>query len=134
MMYALDSNTISFILRNNEAVTQRWKQEESAGNRAIIPPITFYEVKRGLLAVNATAKLAAFEQLCDVFGVGTLDMETLDSAAEIYARLKNSGKLIDDADLLIGAYCLTHGYTLVTDNTRHFERIKGLQYENWLSA
>jgi len=24
-------------------------------------------------------------------------------------------------------------YTLVTNNVRHFERVKGLQLENWLS-
>jgi hypothetical protein len=29
-------------------------------------------------------------------------------------------------DILIAAYCKTHGYTLATNNTRHFENIPGL--------
>jgi len=36
-----------------------------------------------------------------------------------------------DADLLIAASCLVHGYILVTNNKRDFENIEGLQLEDW---
>ena len=35
-------------------------------------------------------------------------------------------------DLLIAATALTMNYRLVTNNTKHFSRIKGLEMENWL--
>ena len=60
-----------------------------------------------------------------------MDAETLDRAAGIYAKLKKAGCLIEDSDILIAASCLAHDYTLITDNTRHFERVDGLQLVNW---
>jgi predicted nucleic acid-binding protein len=36
-----------------------------------------------------------------------------------------------DGDYLIAAFCIVKDYTLVTGNTRHFERIDGLKYVNW---
>ena len=53
-------------------------------------------------------------------------------AACLYGDTRKAGTTIDDADLIIAAYCLIRGYTLVTDNTRHFEQIRGLQIVNWI--
>ena len=77
-------------------------------------------------------KLMAFEQLCNMLGVGEMNVETLNKAAGIYAALKKVGQLIEDSDILIAATCLVNDYTLITDNTRHFERIDGLQIVNWV--
>ncbi|MCK6627997.1 MAG: hypothetical protein L6R45_22815 [Anaerolineae bacterium] len=38
-----------------------------------------------------------------------------------------------DADILIAGIALAGGYTLVTQNVKHFQRITGLKVENWLS-
>ena len=54
-------------------------------------------------------------------------------AAEIYADLHCSGRLISDADILIAATALTHDLILVTENACHFERITGLRVESWRS-
>ena len=37
-----------------------------------------------------------------------------------------------DADILIGASALTHGFGVVTNNEAHFRRIEGLQVDNWM--
>jgi tRNA(fMet)-specific endonuclease VapC len=39
---------------------------------------------------------------------------------------------LDLADLEIAAIALANDFTLVTGNTRHFERISRLRVENWL--
>jgi hypothetical protein len=53
----------------------------------------------------------------------------------LYGRIKadlgRSGRVLDDADLLIGAIALPSNGTLVTSNTRHFGAIPGLRIENW---
>jgi hypothetical protein len=36
------------------------------------------------------------------------------------------------ADLFIAEYCVKNGFTLVTNNTKHFEIIKDLKYTNWI--
>ena len=131
MMYALDTNIISHILRGDKDVKQRWRQEESEGNRSVIPLMVYYEVRRGLLAHDATNKMRAFEELCVTLGINNLTVADMNTASNIYAEHKNSGTLIDDTDILIAAQCITHSYTLVTHNTRHFERIEGLQLVDW---
>jgi len=47
------------------------------------------------------------------------------------ALLEKQGMIIDDADLFIAACALTTGVILVTNNTKHFKRINGLQLQNW---
>ena len=134
MIYALDTNTISYILRGEGVVKQRWRQEESVGNCSIIPLMTYYEVRRGLLANKATTKMRSFEELCAVLGISDLTISDIKKASVIYSDLKRLGKLIGDSDILIAAQCIENGYTLVTNNTRHFERVKGLQCVNWYEA
>ena len=129
--YAVDTNIISFLMRGNLELQKKIYREANAVNGVIIPPIVYYEIKRGLKDHHASEKLAAFKRLCDMLGVGEIDIETLDKAADIYAELKKNGCLIEDSDILIAAFCLAHDYVLITDNTRHFERIDGLRFVNW---
>jgi predicted nucleic acid-binding protein len=131
MIYALDTNIISYILRGDDIVKKRWRKEESNGNRSVIPLIVYYEARRGLLANGATTKLRAFENLCFKLGVYDLTKADTDTAAGIYAALRRSGRTVEDADLLIAAQTVSRGYTLVTNNVKHFEGIEELQLENW---
>lgn len=56
---------------------------------------------------------------------------SLDLYAKEKARLQKAGTPIDDFDLLIGVTSLTHRLTMVTNNTSHFERISGIELEDW---
>jgi tRNA(fMet)-specific endonuclease VapC len=96
-----------------------------------VGPIAYYEVKRGLISINAPKRLQQFYDLCTVLGVGQLDNTILDTGAEIYRDLKDQKNLIEDADILTAAFCLNHGFTLVTNNTGHFQAIPGLQFCDW---
>jgi tRNA(fMet)-specific endonuclease VapC len=49
----------------------------------------------------------------------------------IRASLKLSGTMIGANDLLIAAHARCLGLTLVTNNTREFGRVQGLEIENW---
>ena len=46
-------------------------------------------------------------------------------------RLQQDGRVIADADILIAATTLRYGAVLVTNNTRHFKRISGLNLVDW---
>jgi predicted nucleic acid-binding protein len=132
MIYALDTNIISYILHGNNDVISRWRQERIRGNKSTIPIIAYYEIRRGLIAVNAITKLKAFENICAVLSLDDLSIEDVDVASNIYSDLKKQGKPIEDADLLIAAQALNRGYTLVTNNTKHFKGIKELMIDNWV--
>ena len=131
MIYALDSNIISYLIRNDNTVRERYFDAISGGSRCVIPLMVYYEVRRGLLANDAHKRMRLFESLCADLGVDNLTVTDMNTAAEIYAARKQDGLPIDDADLLIAAQSITRGYTLVTHNTRHFEDIGGLAIEDW---
>ena len=62
--------------------------------------------------------------------------ETYESSrigGEIYATLKKSGLLINDADILIASIVRQYDAVLVTNNEGHFKRVAGLRIENWLT-
>lgn len=54
--------------------------------------------------------------------------------AEIRHHLATQGTPIGPNDLLIAAHALAADLTLVTGNTREFERVHSLRVENWLLA
>jgi len=132
MIYALDTNIISFIIKGNEAVRERYFDVVSKGVHCVIPLMVYYEVKRGLKANNAGNRLRSFESICSVLGIVNLTSADMDVAADIYAEHKALGKPIDDGDLLIAAQCINNGYILVTNNTKHFRDITDLEIIDWI--
>ena len=132
--YVLDTNIVTAYLKRNTIVRGRIRDAESAGQPVRLSAVSYYETKRGLLAIDAPVQLAAFERLWRVLGIVMLDHAALDRAAELYAELRERGQLIEDADLLSAAIALVHDMTLVTNNTSHFNRIEGLQIEDWLHS
>jgi tRNA(fMet)-specific endonuclease VapC len=50
----------------------------------------------------------------------------------VLKHLKEKGTPIGAMDLLIAAHALFIGAVLVTDNTREFQRVPGLNLENWI--
>ena len=129
--FALDSDIVSYLLKKDKAVLSRLKEEMDRGREFILPPVVYYEVKRGLLSANATERLRLFSELCQDLTIGVMEMAAWDEAAKLYARQRQRGRLAGDADLLIAAFCLTGNYKLVTNNIRHFETIAGLVCVNW---
>jgi len=130
--YALDSDTISYILKEAPHVLSKVRTELIQRNKLIIPPLVYYEVRRGLLSVDAPVNTAAFKRFCERIPVGRMNRTTLEEGAQVYASLKTAGNLIGDADILIAAFCIIGKYTLVSNNAKHFQRIDGLKLENWV--
>jgi predicted nucleic acid-binding protein len=131
MIYALDTNIISYVLNGDNSLAEKIEAVTQSGTKVIMPLMVYYEAKRGLLAKNATAKMREFDKLCTRLGIFDLTVADINIAASIYTDRKRKGKLIDDSDLLIAAQCVTNGYSLVTHNIRHFEDIDGLEVVDW---
>ena len=131
MTYALDTNIISYLLKDDPVVYENYNLATASGEYCVIPPVAYYEIRRGLLYVDATTKLDDFGVLCSEFDIGEMSGQSWDEAAQLYAMLRKERRLIEDADIFIAAFCITGGYTLVTHNTKHFEDIDGLQIVDW---
>ena len=129
--YALDSNIISFYLKGNTAVIDNIEKAIEEDKKIVITPISYYEVKRGLLLINASKQLSKLQSLCQLFPVGELGDYLLEDAINLYVEERKSKRNTEDADIFVAVFCLRNNYTLVTDNTKHFQNISGLQLENW---
>jgi len=132
MRYIIDTNIITAIMKNNEKVKRRAQEAILTGDDVFINGISYYEIKRGLLAKDARKQLLFFDKLCKEYGLILLDNQSIfDRAAEIYAELQRKGELIEDADILIASIADTRNFTLVSDDS-DFDKIQGLRVENWL--
>ncbi|MDR0859355.1 MAG: PIN domain-containing protein [Oscillospiraceae bacterium] len=131
MTYALDSNAVFQILNDNQSVLSNADSVIENGNAVVLPPFVYYEVQRGFFYKSSPVKELAFERLCELYPVGNMTLDVWDYAAQVYANLRKRNQTIEDADILIAAFCITNGYILVTHNTKHFERVSELVIEDW---
>jgi len=131
--YALDANIVSYLLDRRLDVQRKLRELPKRDDMltVVIPSVAYYEVLRGLLFKDARNKLRMFRHFCCTYDVGMMDWDCLSAAAEIYARLRKMGKLIEDADIQIAAFCIVNNMTLITNNAGHFNRIPELKWENW---
>ena len=135
-MYLLDTTVWIDLLRTNSKLI---RAKLSAHSKSVIglSIITVCELQYGLerRAVRHphlrareqnlhSAKLAPFE----IFPV---DHRVVAIYAKVRAHLENSGAGIGALDTFIAAQALILGATLVTSNRKEFERVPGLDIEDW---
>jgi tRNA(fMet)-specific endonuclease VapC len=131
-MSLLDTDILSLLMHKNAAVSYRAEQYLSLHSELTFSIITRFEILRGLKVKKASSQLSAFDVFCNENEIFSLTDSIIVRAADIYADLSSRGQLISDADILIAATAIEHGLILVTNNLSHFNRITGLQIDNWL--
>lgn len=128
----VDTDILSEFLRGNSKVVEnaeKYLQSFDAINFSII---TYYEILNGLLYKDAKKQLKKFTDFADLNRILPLTISATRQAAKIFADLKKEGQPVGHTDCLIAGIALTNGLQLVTNNTDHFQRVKGLDLVNWL--
>ncbi|WP_259142831.1 PIN domain-containing protein [Enterobacter sp. SLBN-59] len=132
-IYMLDTNICSFIMREQpEAVLKRLEQAVLAGDRIVVPAITWAEIS---LAARESGPAA--QQLVDAFAarldaILPWDRAAVDATTEIRVALHLAGTPIGPNDAAIAGHAIAAGAVLVTNNTREFERVPDLVLEDWM--
>ena len=132
MEYAFDTNTIIHLMRGTPSVRENREKAQKSGARFIIPPFVNYEVRRGLIIRQTPAHEKAYTVICDNCSLEDMTADAWEHAAQIYAELYTKHFTVKDADILIAAFCIVNGYTLITNNTKHFDDIDGLDIDNFM--
>ena len=127
----LDTDILSHLMRQDRSARAHGLAYLAEHGQFTFSLVTRYEILRGLKVKQAAVQLAAFEQFCNVNNVLPMTDAIVVRAAEIYADLRRRGALIGDADILIAATAQDHSLVLVTNNTKHFSNITGLQILSW---
>jgi tRNA(fMet)-specific endonuclease VapC len=130
MQYLLDTNTCVFYLRGKLDLDEIIR--EKGRENCFISEITVFELRFG--AENSDDSIKSNKSV-DNF-ISGLSIVPIYSSVKRYAkekvRLRKMGKPVNDEfDLLIGVTSVENRLTLVTDNTKDFERIEGIKMENW---
>ena len=129
-MYLLDTDSVIYFLKGNETVTGNFKAHMDTPKALSV--ITYGELVYGCRkSQRPSANLAKIYRLAELYPVIDVTRSVMDSFGDIKAQLSASGQTVDDFDLLIGCSALTLNYAVVTNNTRHYEKIPGLRVINW---
>ena len=127
----IDTDILSYYFKGDKEVIKNFELYLQHHDLIEISIITYYEILGGLLAKNALKQLSIFED----FVIDNLVIPMTDNSAkisaELYSTLRQSGKPVDDIDLLIAGIAIDNELTLVTNNESHFNRIPGLKIDNW---
>jgi tRNA(fMet)-specific endonuclease VapC len=133
MRYLLDTNIVSDLVLNPKGKVAQ--QIRTVGEAHVCTSI----IVAAELRYRATKKgsLRLTSQLDAV--LGALEVLAFETPADssyglLRTRLEQAGRPIGGNDLLIAAQALALGYTIVTDNEKEFDRVEGLQVENWLRS
>ena len=127
--YLLDTNICVFLLRNKFNVAD--KINTVGIENCCISEITVAELLYGAACSNAPQQnMALVKNLCQALEIVPI-YDSLEIYAAQKAELRRSGSLIDDFDLLIACGAIQNEMTLVSDNTKHFNRLP-VKLVNWI--
>ena len=129
--YLLDTNIISDVIRNPDGPAAR-RIEQVGPKELCTSIIVAAELRYGYAKKGSPRLLAKVEGILETIPVLPLDIPADAEYGSIRAELEAAGQPVGMNDLLIAAHANALGLTLVTDNTREFSRIRGLNVENWL--
>jgi len=97
-----------------------------------ISSITYAELRFGVENSNRIGdNMERLERFVLPLEIIPFDAEAGRQYGRIRTDLKRAGCPIGSNDLLIAAHALSLNATLVTNNTREFERVVGLRVEQW---
>lgn len=131
MIYMLDTNICIYAMKKKpEKVLQRLKSE--LDNGVCISSITLAELEYGMKHSSNPAKNEqALLRFLVPFSVLPFGAAAASEYGEIRAYLQSQGTPIGPLDMLIAGHARAEKLILVTNNAREFERVPGLEIENW---
>ncbi len=128
----LDTDISSYIIKERSPEIKS-KLSAIEPSRVCVSAITRAELLYGLKRLSPNHKLhVGVRQFLTIVRVLPWNAEAADFYAEIRHQLVTTGQLIGELDMMIAAHSLAVTAVLVTNNTRHYQRILApLILENW---
>jgi tRNA(fMet)-specific endonuclease VapC len=132
--YVLDTSTVSELMKGEPEVVRRLTQHDR--NDVLLPQPVVSEIAYGLQRMKRSARRSRLESR---FGVVLDEMPRApwtDDVSQAFGRIKSelerSGTPLEDFDVAIAAHAIAMDATLVTGDTKHMKRVRGLRSESWI--
>lgn len=130
MRYMLDTDICIYTINERPAAVLRaFRAHEAAGLG--ISSVTAAELYFGVARTGSQRNLTALRRFLETLEIAPFDAAAAQVCGPMRAWLANQGTPIGPYDTLIAAHAQALGVTLVSNNTREFERVPGLRVENW---
>jgi len=132
--YMLDTNICSFIMREQSAAVLRKLHDCSVQkHKIVVSAITYAEMRFGAIGRKASPKhnLLVDEFVKRLDAVLPWDQAAVDATVVIRKALATAGTPIGVNDAAIAGHAMSAGAILVTNNTREFQRVHDLVFEDW---
>jgi len=126
--YLIDSDILIYFLKGKQEVVEKLSQIPI--DDLYISRINYTELMYG--AYNSSKinqNLKVIEPFLESFTVLEFTKASSLIFAKEKARLKKSGNIIADMDLMIASIAIENDCTLISNNMKHFERIQNLELE-----
>lgn len=128
----LDTNICIYIINQKPQTVLEKLKKHSAGD-LYLSSIVVSELYFGVYNSQRVGQnLSALAEFLKPFSILEYGENEAKQYGKIRADLQKRGESIGSLDMLIAAHALAADMTLITNNTKEFERIRELRCENWV--
>ncbi len=130
----LDTNICSYIMRESpESVLTELQARVQHRDRIVISSITYAELRFGAIGKKSSPKHNTIvdEFMARIDAVLAWDKGAVESTVKIKKELSDKGIPIGNNDTMIAGHAVSESCILVTNNRKEFERVEGLEIEDW---
>lgn len=126
----LDTDTCSYIIKKVPAALAVFAQNL---DNCCISSVVYQELMVGLIGVKGTRHEEAYVEFMKLIRVMPFSQADALTAADLFVANKKVGHNIGRIDNQIAGHAASANLTLVTNNTKHFAPMLGVQVTNWVS-
>lgn len=131
MKYMLDTNICIYVIKHKptEAINNFLKHDPED---ICISSITYGELMYGVEKSQAVERnRVALMLFLSSISILPFDNDAAEEYGKVRADLERKGTPIHPMDMLIAGHAKSKGVILVTNNTKEFFRVEGLEVEDW---
>ena len=125
----LDTDISSYIIKKRpDSLLDRFQKH---AERLCVSVVTAAELRFGAEKAARPALTSLVGEFLERLPVLDWTQAVVAHYARIRVALERSGTPIGNMDLLIASHAASEGYTVVTNNIKHFSRVPDLRVELW---
>ena len=130
-MILLDTNICIYIINAKPAAVLQRFRDYRMGEIGICSVVAA-ELAYGVAKSGSARNRQALEMFLAPLMILPFDEAAVWAYGDLRSDLERRGQPIGTLDTMIAAHALSQNATLVTNNLSEFERVPGLQLENWV--
>ncbi|WP_337926254.1 type II toxin-antitoxin system tRNA(fMet)-specific endonuclease VapC [Bathymodiolus thermophilus thioautotrophic gill symbiont] len=129
----LDTNIISYLIKSHDEMLVRKFEVVSQYDLVVISSISVAELRYSVKKKQSKNLETVVNNFLHPLEQKDFDESSAIIYGDIRVDLEKRGRVIGALDMLIAAHAKSLGATIVTNNTKEFDRVVGLKVENWVA-